>query len=114
MPESAARVSDFHTCPLSDPWPTGPGTFTMMPHLGGPVLPPGAPNVQIAGRPAATVGALCRCTGPNNVLIDRPADVITTGSSTVRINGKAAARQGDRTAHGGVISEGAPTVLIGG
>jgi uncharacterized Zn-binding protein involved in type VI secretion len=32
-----------------------------------------------------------------------PVDVITTGSSTVMINGKPAARRGDRTAHGGVI-----------
>ena len=114
MPESAARVSDFHTCPVVEPRPTGAGTATMIPHIGGPVLPPGSPDVQIAGRAAATVGGFCRCTGPANEWIEQPTDVITTGSSTVRINGKAAARRGDRTAHGGVIAEGAPTVLIGG
>ncbi|PMP77167.1 MAG: type VI secretion protein, partial [Roseiflexus castenholzii] len=30
----AARVSDMHTCPLSD----GP-----KPHVGGPIMPPGMP-----------------------------------------------------------------------
>ncbi|MFN4253200.1 PAAR domain-containing protein [Deinococcus sp.] len=36
------------------------------------------------------------------------------GSATVFINGRPAARMGDSTAHGGVISAGAPTVNIGG
>lgn len=97
MPESAARVSDMHTCPAV----TG-----VVPHVGGPIMPPGAPTVLIAGKPAATVGDHCVCTGP--------PDVITKGSSTVMINGKPAARRGDSTAHGGVIVAGAPTVLIGG
>lgn len=94
---AAARVSDMHTCPAV----TG-----VVPHVGGPILPPGAPTVQIAGKPAATVGDQCVCTGP--------PDVIIKGSSTVMINGKPAARRGDRTAHGGVIVAGASTVLIGG
>jgi uncharacterized Zn-binding protein involved in type VI secretion len=36
------------------------------------------------------------------------------GSTTVLIQGKAAARMGDTTAHGGTIVMGCPTVLIGG
>ena len=97
MPGQAARVSDMHTCPAV----TG-----AVPHVGGPILPPGAPTVVIAGRAAATVGDHCACTGP--------PDVIIKGSSTVMINGKPAARVGDPTAHGGMIVAGAATVLIGG
>jgi uncharacterized Zn-binding protein involved in type VI secretion len=113
MSELAARVSDFHTCPVQEPVATGNGTVTSVPHIGGPILPPGSPDVLIAGLPAATVGALCRCTGPGTLPISRPIDVIMTGSYTVMINGKAAARRGDRTEHGGVIVAGTPTVLIG-
>lgn len=92
----AARVGDMHTCPLSD----GP-----KPHVGGPVMPPGVPTVMIEGKPAATVGNLCTCTGP--------PDSIIMGSTTVFIGGKPAARMGDSTAHGGTITLGAATVLIG-
>lgn len=92
----AARVGDMHTCPLSD----GP-----KPHVGGPVMPPGVPTVMIEGKPAATVGNLCTCTGP--------PDSIIMGSSTVFIGGKPAARMGDSTAHGGTITLGAATVMIG-
>jgi uncharacterized Zn-binding protein involved in type VI secretion len=91
----AARVGDMHTCPLSD----GP-----KPHVGGPIMPPGAPKVLIGGMPAARVGDVCTCTGP--------PDMIAMGSSRVMIGGQPAARMGDTTAHGGVIVVGAPTVLI--
>ena len=87
--------SDFHVCPLFD----GP-----KPHVGGPILPPGAPTVLIAGLPAATVGSMCTCVGP--------PDSIVMGSMKVMIGGKPAARMGDTTAHGGVIVAGAPTVMI--
>jgi uncharacterized Zn-binding protein involved in type VI secretion len=93
----AARVGDMHTCPLSN----GP-----VPHVGGPVIPPGAPTVLIAGQPAAKVGDMLTCTGP--------PDSIIKGSATVLIGGMPAARQGDSTAHGGVITVGCPTVIIGG
>ena len=96
MSGEAARIGDMHTCPLV----TGP-----VPHVGGPILPPGAPTVMIAGQAAATLGDQCMCNGP--------VDMITMGSSTVMINGKPAARLGDRTAHGGVIVAGAQTVMIG-
>jgi uncharacterized Zn-binding protein involved in type VI secretion len=36
------------------------------------------------------------------------------GSSTVLITGRPAVRLGDQTAHGGVVSMGLPTVMIGG
>ena len=95
---SAARVSDNHTCPLANP--------NGNPHTGGPVLPPGAPTVLIANLAAATVGSMCTCAGP--------PDSIVQGSATVFINNKPAARQGDATAHGGIIAAGCTTVIIGG
>ena len=76
------------------------------PHVGGPVTGPGVPTVLIGGLPAAVMGDLCTCTGP--------PDTIIKGSATVLIGGKPAARMGDPTAHGGVITLGCPTVLIGG
>jgi uncharacterized Zn-binding protein involved in type VI secretion len=93
----AARITDMHTCPLSD----GP-----KPHVGGPILPPGSPMVLIGGMPAARVGDMATCAGP--------PDTILAGSGTVLIGGMPAARMGDSTAHGGVIVAGCPTVIIGG
>ena len=93
----AARVGDMHTCPMV----TG-----MVPHVGGPILPPGCPTVLAENMPAARVGDQATCTGP--------PDVIAMGSATVFIGGMPAARLGDMTAHGGVITIGAATVFIGG
>lgn len=93
----AARISDMHVCPMVEPGP--------VPHVGGPILPPGAPTVLIGGLPAATVGDICTCTGP--------PDTIAAGSATVLIGGKPAARMGDSTSHGGSIVIGCPTVIIG-
>ncbi len=77
-----------------------------IPHVGGPVLPAGVPTVLIESLPAATVGCMCQCVGP--------PDVIAQGSATVLIGGQPAARIGDATAHGGMLTLGAPTVIIGG
>jgi len=92
----AARVTDIHTCPQV----TG-----MVPHVGGPILPPCEPTVIIGGMPAARVSDHAACVGP--------IDTIAQGSPTVFINGKPAARIGDMTQHGGVIVTGYPTVTIG-
>jgi uncharacterized Zn-binding protein involved in type VI secretion len=85
----------MHTCPMV----TG-----VVPHVGGPILPPGCPTVLIAGMPAARVGDMVTCAGP--------PDSIVMGSTKVMIGGMPAARMGDQTAHGGVIVLGAPTVMI--
>ena len=95
MPMPAARVGDMHVCALV----TG-----VVPHVGGPVLPPGGIPVLIGGMPAARVGDMAVCVGP--------PDVIVLGSLTVLIRGQPAARIGDMTAHGGAIVMGFPTVLI--
>lgn len=97
----AARLTDFHQCPLSTP--AGP---VQIPHVGGPIAGPGQPNVLIGGLPAARVGDIAICVGP--------PDSIVKGSMTVMIGGRPAARMGDKTAHGGTILMGFPLVMIGG
>ena len=92
----AARITDMHTCPA---------VTVLVPHVGGPILPPGGVPVLIGNLPAARVTDLATCVGP--------PDVIVMGSFTVLIRGLPAARIGDPTAHGGVIVMGMPTVLIG-
>jgi uncharacterized Zn-binding protein involved in type VI secretion len=96
MGQPAARVGDMHVCPMV----TG-----VVPHVGGPILPPGCPTVLIGGQPAARVGDLATCVGP--------PDVVALGSLTVLIGGQPAARMGDLTIHGGTIVMGFPMVLIG-
>jgi uncharacterized Zn-binding protein involved in type VI secretion len=77
----------------------------IVPHVGGPILPPGCPTVLIGGLPAARVSDMLTCVGP--------PDVIVLGSFTVLIGGLPAARMGDMTAHGGVIvGPCCPTVII--
>jgi uncharacterized Zn-binding protein involved in type VI secretion len=77
----------------------------LVPHVGGPVLPPGCVTVLIGGLPAARMGDMALCVGP--------PDVIVQGAPTVLIGGMPAARMGDPTAHGGAIVLGLPTVLLG-
>jgi uncharacterized Zn-binding protein involved in type VI secretion len=95
MGRPAARSTDMHTCPMA----TG-----VVPHVGGPISL-GCPTVLIGNLPAARVGDVAVCSGP--------PDSIILGSFTVLIGGKPAARIGDMTAHGGVITLGMVTVLIG-
>jgi uncharacterized Zn-binding protein involved in type VI secretion len=96
MPQPAARLTDMHVCPMF----TGP-----VPHVGGPIVGPGAPTILIGGLPAACMGDMCVCAGP--------PDSIVMGAPEVLFEGRPAARMGDMTAHGGTIALGFPTVLIG-
>jgi uncharacterized Zn-binding protein involved in type VI secretion len=89
-------MGDVHICPM---------LTVLVPHVGGPVLAPCAPNVLIGGQPAARMGDMALCVGP--------PDLIALGSPIVLINGQMAARMMDPTVHGGVIIMGMPTVLIG-
>ncbi|MBD3628899.1 PAAR domain-containing protein [Cyclobacterium sp.] len=93
----AARITDMHICPMVNPGG--------VPHVGGPIMPPGEPTVLIGGMPAARVGDMATCSGP--------PDSIVAGSATVMIGGMPAARMGDSTSHGGSIAAGLPSVLIG-
>ena len=96
----AARITDMHTCPMQTP-----GT-PPIPHVGGPIIGPGAATVLICKLPASIVGDSATCVGP--------PDTIVKGSATVMITKKPAVRIGDTTAHGGSIVVGCPTVIIGG
>ena len=87
----AARLTDMHTCPMQTPG------LPPIPHVGGPIVGPGVPNVLIGKLPAAVVGDMCVCVGPPDSIVKGPA-----------------ARMGDTTAHGGSIVLGCPTVMIGG
>lgn len=93
----AATLSHFHACPAVCPPPA--------PHVGGPIVS-GCGTVLIGGLPAARVGdsAVCACA----------SDSIVAGSGTVMIGGPPSARIGDSCAHGGVVAQGYPTVIIGG
>ncbi|MBW8785121.1 MAG: PAAR domain-containing protein [Novosphingobium sp.] len=96
MGQPAARVTDMHVCPMV----TG-----VVPHVGGPILPPCQINVLTGKLPQARITDLAVCVGP--------PDMIALGSFTVLVGKLPAARMGDMTAHGGTIVLGLPTVLIG-
>lgn len=85
-----------HVCPMV----TG-----LVPHVGGPIVGPGAPNVLINGKPASVMGDSCICCGS--------PDVVVQGEPNVLINGTPVVVVGCMTAHGGMISMGDPTVLVG-
>jgi len=87
----------MHTCPMV----TG-----VVPHVGGPILAPGAPTVLIGKLPAARVTDQCICVGP--------PDMIAKGSGTVFTQKMPQARIGDMTVHGGSIVLGCFTVIVGG
>ena len=95
MGKPAATISSYHMCP---------NKTAKKPHVGGPIVA-GAANVLIGGLPVALIGDKCLCEGPS--------DAIATGSATVTVNGKGIARLGDATVHGGKITEGEPSVLVG-
>lgn len=99
MPGPAATIGSMHVCPMLNPGVPPP------PHVGGSVSGPGVPTVLIGGKPAAVMGDMCTCAGP--------PDTIVQGEATVLIGGKPAATMGSMTAHGGSITVGEPTVLIG-
>ena len=86
----------MHVCPM---------VTVLVPHVGGPILPPCEPTVLIGFLPAARVTDMATCVGP--------PDSIMMGSIGVMIGNLPAARLGDPTMHGGTIILGEPTVMIG-
>jgi len=92
----AARAGDMHVCPM---------VTVLVPHVGGPILPPCCITVLTGGMPQARVTDMAVCVGP--------PDLIALGSFTVLVGGMPAARMLDLTAHGGTIVLGCFTVLIG-
>ena len=93
----AARITDMHVCPMV----TG-----IVPHVGGPIIPPCSLNVMTGSLNQARVSDFLTCVGP--------PDIIVMGAFTVLVNGLPAARLLDLTAHGGdIVAPGMPTVIIG-
>lgn len=78
----------------------------VVPHVGGPIIPPCCVTVITGGMPQARVTDQATCVGP--------IDMIVMGSTTVIVGGQMAARIFDPTVHGGLITTGYPTVIIGG
>jgi uncharacterized Zn-binding protein involved in type VI secretion len=56
----AARVTDMHVCPM---------VTVLVPHVGGPILPPGGITTLIGGLPAARVTDMAVCVGPPDVIV---------------------------------------------
>ena len=69
----AARLTDFHQCPMVTPG------VPPIPHVGGPIVQVGCPTVLIGKLPAARLGDMLVCVGP--------PDTIIKGSATVFIGG---------------------------
>ncbi|PID68243.1 MAG: hypothetical protein CR968_02510 [Flavobacteriia bacterium] len=91
----AVTLGSNHICPMCS------GT---VPHVGGPVAQ-GEANVLFNGKPVATMGSMCTCVGP--------PDMVAQGNPSVLINGKPISTVGDMTAHGGVIVSGEANIIIG-
>lgn len=68
--QPAARVGDMHACPMQTPG------VPPIPHVGGPILPPGSPTVLIGGMPAARMGDLATCVGPPDTIVSGCVTVI--------------------------------------
>ena len=98
MANPAARLGDDHKCPMVDPGPK--------PHVGGPIQPP--------CYPLCTANSIAMARATDRATCQGPPDFIVTGSATVQIGGKAAARLSDKTMHDGTITAGSTNVMIGG
>jgi len=95
----ASHILDMHICPMV----TG-----IIPHVGGPVVGPGAVTVLAMGLPASNVGSVAVCVGPPDSLVKGSATVIVGGTPWVRL-------AMDPTVHGGIVAgPGCPTIIVGG
>ena len=94
-----SRVGDLHVCPMVTPG------VPPIPHVGGPIMPPGVITLLVGSMPVAQATGMCTCVGP-------PAPV-PMGSPTVLVGSMPAGRMSDMTGHGGSIVFGLPTVLVG-
>lgn len=98
MGKPVALKGHNHTCPKVDPGPR--------PHVGGPISECQQSFVTYNGIPLALAGDKLICEGSDS------KDTIASGSSVLTISGKAVARMGDPTEHGGVIVEGESGLLV--
>lgn len=135
MSRPAARQSDqvaaTDTHVVMVPSPPGSPVPTPLPHpFAGQLLDRLASTVLFGGRPAAVVGSVAHNLPPHlptppGTAFQRPPSnrgTVRTGSATVLIGGKGAARLGDTVVTcndptdlpAGSITSGLPTVVIGG
>jgi len=93
----AARVGDMHVCPMQTPAPAP------IPHVGMPILPPGAVTVLIGGMPAACVGDMAACTGPPDTIAPpgEPTVLIGPGGGGGAGAGQTGAGSGQAEGEGG-------------
>ena len=56
----AARASDMHVCPM---------VTAIVPHVGGPILPPCCPTVLTGKLPQARVTDMATCVGPPDMIV---------------------------------------------
>jgi len=91
IPALAARLTDPHLCPQHD---------------GKEIVGATAPTILVEGQPAARITSLVKCEGG-------PLDKVQIGEPTVLMMGLDAARFLDGTLHGGLVTQGASTVVIG-
>jgi uncharacterized Zn-binding protein involved in type VI secretion len=94
-----ARVNDLHVCPMQTP------AVVPIPHVGGPVMGPGALTVWAGGMPVSVMGDIAICVGP--------PDVLCMGSGTVMAEGRPVVRISDMSAHMGNVVIGWPSVMVG-
>ena len=83
----AARVGDMHVCPM---------VTVLVPHVGGPILPPGGMTVLIGGMPAARVTDMAVCVGPPDVIALGSFTVLTCGMPQARVMDTYRSRRNDR------------------
>lgn len=95
----AARLFDMHVCPMQTP------AVVPIPHVGGPIMGPGVPNVLVGGMPVSVIGDTCMCVGP--------PDVVSSGATSVTVSGRFMSTViSSMTAHGGKIVAGCFTVMV--
>jgi len=99
--QPAANVTTMHVCPL---------ITILVPHVGGPILPPGVPTVLIGGMPAATVGDMATCVGPPDVIIPPgcPTVLIGTSGGGSGGGGGGSAAAANAGAHAALVGEPGP------
>ena len=98
MPPIVTILDSMHVCPMVD---------VLIPHVGGPVMGPGAPTVLADGLPVSCLGDMMICVGP-------PDDIVL-GFPTVLAEGRPVAVVGmSLGAHGSdIVGPGAVTVEVG-
>jgi len=79
----AARITHLHLCPT---------VASVVPHVGGPIVPSGEPTVLIAGLPAARESDEAVCCGPPTVIVVWVPTTLIGGFPVANLFGEERAR----------------------